>query len=132
VVFNEVTTCAEYDLERATALARQMVCMFGMSSAVGLAHCAQRQNPIYIPGLDGALQRDCSERTARDIDEEVKKILDQMYSEAKDLLIKHRDQLDLIAGQLLKDETIDGQTFSKLIGRDVTADRSSHAPLPPE
>ena len=103
-----------------------------MSNTVGLAHCGQRQNPVYIPGLDGSFQRDCSERTAREIDEEVKRILDQMYAEAKDILIKHRDQLDLVAGELLKDETIDGKAFSKLIGRDVTTDRTSHAPLPPE
>jgi cell division protease FtsH len=132
IVFGEVTTGAENDLERATALARQMVCMFGMSATVGLAHCGQRQNPVFIPGVDGSFQRDCSEQTAREIDEEVRKLLDQAYSEAKDILTTHRNQLDLVAGELLKAETLDGQTFGKLIGKDVIADRGSQAPLPPE
>src|SRR5207247_5392537 len=52
VVFDEVTTGAENDLEHATALARQMVCLFGMSEAVGLARCAQRQGRMYLPGME--------------------------------------------------------------------------------
>jgi cell division protease FtsH len=68
VVFGEVTTGAENDLEHATALARQMVCIFGMSQSVGLARCAQRQNATFLPGIDGTFQRDCSERTAQEID----------------------------------------------------------------
>src|SRR5213078_4172765 len=53
IVFTEVTTGAENDLEHATALARQMVCLFGMSDAVGLARTAQRQSGIFVPGMDG-------------------------------------------------------------------------------
>jgi cell division protease FtsH len=74
VVFGEVSTGAENDLQHATALARQMVAMFGMSEVIGLAHCAQRQNPMLPRGMDdGTWQRDCSEQTAREIDQEVKK-----------------------------------------------------------
>src|SRR5438309_2592107 len=116
VVFQEVTTGAENDLEHATALARQMVCLFGMSDSVGLVRCAQRQNGIYVPGLDGTFQRDCSERTAQDIDQEVKKILDQAYAEARNILIEHRDQLELVAKELLQKETLDAQAFNRLIG----------------
>jgi cell division protease FtsH len=75
----EVSTGAQNDLEHATALARQMVCVFGMSDKVGLANCAQRP-PDLLAGLEYPLQRDCSEQTARDVDEEVKKILDQAYA----------------------------------------------------
>src|ERR1700722_9787585 len=65
-VFGEITTGAENDLEHATALARQMVCMFGMGKSVGLMHCAQKR-PQFLPDAmgDGALQRDCSEDNAR-------------------------------------------------------------------
>ena len=84
VVFGEVSTGAENDLEHATALARQMVAMYGMSDVVGLAHCAQRQHPFAAGMPDGFLQSDCSEQTAREIDQEVKKLLDQAYAEAKD------------------------------------------------
>jgi cell division protease FtsH len=73
VVYGEVTTGAENDLERATAMARQMVCMFGMSEQIGLAHTVQRQGPAFLPGADHQLQRDCSEATAKQIDEEVKR-----------------------------------------------------------
>ena len=125
VVFHEVTTGAENDLEHATALARQMVCVFGMSDAIGLVRCAQRPNGLYLPGADGTLQRDCSERTAQEIDEEVKKILNQAYSDAKAILNEHRDQLETITSELLKCETLDSRAFNRLLGRSVTpaADR---------
>ena len=118
IVFSEITTGAENDLERATALARQMVCVFGMSEKIGLAHTAQRQGPMYIPG-NGSFHRDCSEETAREIDEEVKKILDRAYAEAKEILILHRDQLELVTSELLKRETLDGQAFNQLIGKET-------------
>src|SRR5947208_2151074 len=71
-ILHEVTTGAENDLERATTLARQMVCLFGMGEKVGLARCAQRQTSPFLmgPGPDGSFQRDCSEKTAEEIDQE--------------------------------------------------------------
>jgi cell division protease FtsH len=116
VVFGDVSTGAQNDLERATALARQMVAMYGMSPRVGLATCAQRQ-AIYLNSPDTQIQRDCSEETAREIDEEVRKLLDHTYDEAKALLVTHRDQLDRLFGELLKHESMDGETFYQLIGR---------------
>ena len=118
IVLGEVTTGAENDLEHATALARQMVCLFGMSESVGLARTAQRPGGIFAAGLDGQFQRDCSERTAQEIDAEVKKILDRSYADAKDILEQHRDQLDLVTNKLLECETMDADTFNSLIGRD--------------
>src|SRR3989442_12202180 len=81
-VFGEVSTGAQNDLERATALARQMVAMYGMSERVGLANCAQRQAQ-FLAGPEFQMQRECSEQTAREIDEEVKVLLDRCYAEAK-------------------------------------------------
>jgi cell division protease FtsH len=118
-VFDEVTTGAENDLEHATALARQMVCMYGMGKSVGLVHCAQPMNPPLAVTGDGALQRDCSEQTAREIDEEVKTILDNAYAEAKQVLQQHRATLDSVANELLQRETLDAQTFKNLITRSV-------------
>jgi cell division protease FtsH len=115
VVFNEITTGAENDLEHATALARQMVCMYGMSESVGLVHCAQHMNPFLAASGDGALQRDCSEQTAREIDDEVKKLLDSAYVQAKQVLQEHRAKLDLVANELLRRETLNAQTFKDLI-----------------
>jgi cell division protease FtsH len=120
LVFDEVTTGAENDLEHATALARQMVCVYGMGKSVGLVHCAQPMNPLLAVAGDGAMQRDCSEQTAREIDEEVKTILDNAYAEAKQVLQQHRATLDSVANELLQRETLDAQTFRNLINQQTT------------
>ena len=117
LIFKDVSTGAENDLERATALARQMAGLFGMSRSVGLSRVIQRQGMIYLAGADGQLQRDCSEQTARELDAEVKGILDRAYAEALDILSVHRDQLERVAGELLKVETLAGEDFLRLIGR---------------
>lgn len=121
LVFGEVSTGAENDLQHATTLARQMVAMYGMSDVVGLAHCAQRQNPFAAGMPDGFIQRDCSEETAREIDQEVKKLLDQAYSDAKAILRGHRRQLDLVSGELLERETLDGKSFRRLLEQEDPA-----------
>lgn len=128
VIFKEVTTGAENDLDQATSLARQMVCVFGMSSAVGLARCAHRQNGSFIPGMDGNFQRDCSEQTAQEIDEEVKKILDNAYHEAKTILEQNRDKLELVSAELLRNESLDATAFNRLIGRPPEADNDKPGP----
>src|SRR5581483_11502426 len=117
IVYHEVTTGAENDLERATTIARQMVCLFGMSDTVGLVHCVQRQGTVFLPAVDGGFQRDCSEETAREIDVEVKKILDRTYTDARAILEEHHDQLELVTEELLKCETMDAALFHRLIGR---------------
>jgi cell division protease FtsH len=100
-----------------SAVARQMVCMYGMSKSVGLVHCAQHVNPyLQVPG-DGSIQRDCSEQTAREIDEEVKSILDNAHAESKRILEQHRATLDSVASELLKRETLDAEAFKSLINQ---------------
>ena len=116
VVFGEVSTGAENDLERATAIARQMVCVYGMTDRIGLSHVAQRQNGM-LAGPDAQLQRDSSEATAREIDEEVKGILDRAYSEAKEILSSRRNHLERLSGELLKCETLSGDEFYQMIGK---------------
>jgi cell division protease FtsH len=116
VVFGEVSTGAQNDLERATALARQMVAMYGMSERVGLSTCAQRQ-PVFLNSSESQIQRDCSEQTAREIDEEVKKILTETYDQAKEILSTHRDELERVTAKLLENEAMDGETFYGLVGR---------------
>jgi cell division protease FtsH len=119
IVFRDVSTGGENDLDRGTALARQMVCLFGMSETVGLAHYGQKLNPFLLQGgIQDAIQRDCSEDTAREIDCEVKKILDRAYAEATEILTVHRDQLEKVTAELLKGETLDRTTFYRLLGRE--------------
>jgi cell division protease FtsH len=131
IIYGEVTTGAENDLERATAMARQMVCMFGMSDEIGLAHVAQRQGPAFLPGMENQMQRDCSEATAQQIDAEVKRILNTAYAEAKEVLTKYRHQLDHVAAELLRRETLDGTTFNELLGRPGRTEIPAPVPNPP-
>ncbi|HEY5777889.1 MAG TPA: ATP-dependent zinc metalloprotease FtsH, partial [Terrimicrobiaceae bacterium] len=128
IIFREVTTGAQNDLERATALARQMVAAYGMSESIGLVSCVQRQS-AFLPGLDGQFQRDCSEATARDIDEEVKVILDQAYAKAKQILSAHRDQLEKIATELLNKESLDAREFYGLVGKEMPRAKEPAPPL---
>jgi cell division protease FtsH len=114
IVFKEITTGAENDLERATAMARQMICIYGMNEKIGLVRCVQRANS-YMP-TDQPFQRDCSEETAREVDEEVKKLLDRCYVEAKDILTAYRHELETVTEALLRTESLDGPTFYGMIG----------------
>ena len=120
IVFGEVSTGAQNDLERATALARQMVAMYGMSERLGLASCAQRQ-PMFLNSSESQIQRDCSEETAREIDEEVRNLLALAYDQAKEILSTHRDELERVTAKLIEHEAMDGETFYKLMGREEPA-----------
>jgi len=120
VVFSEVSTGAQNDLERATAMARQIVALYGMNERLGLPNCVRRQ-PTFLDGQEFQFQRDCSEETAREIDEEVRKLLGQLYDEAKTTLSSHRNELERVTTELLKSESIDGPTFYRLVGREMPA-----------
>ena len=128
--YGDLTTGAQNDLQHATALARQMVCLYGMSKKVGMATCVQPA-PAYLPGQPVQMQRDCSEQTARDIDEEVNKLLNDCYGEAKEILAAHRADLRRVVAELLKHETLDGETLYKLIGKEMPKPKEP-APIPVE
>jgi len=128
--YGDLTTGAQNDLEHATALARQMVCLYGMDEKVGMANLAQRA-PAYLPGQSFQLQRDCSEQTAREIDEEVKKLLDNCYAEAKDMLSAHRTELRRVVLELLKRETLEDEALYQLIGKKMPK-AEAPAPVPAE
>ncbi len=115
LIFSEVSTGAENDLELATTLARRMVCLYGMGESVGLVHCAQRPS-MFLPAGDGTSQTDCSPQTAREIDNEVKRLLDAAYLDAKSILTQHRDKLELVAQELIQRESMDAATFRQLLG----------------
>jgi cell division protease FtsH len=129
VTFGEVTTGAQNDLERATALARQMVAMYGMSERLGLANCAQRPAQ-FLAGPEAPLQRDCSEQTAREIDEEVKSLLDHAYAKAKEILTENRAQLERVTAELLARETLDGPEFYRLVGKEMPRGKEPVPPMP--
>jgi len=116
LVFGDVSTGAADDLRVATNLARQMVCVFGMSERLGLANCARPAEGRYL-GVEGALVRDSSEETAREIEEEVRGLLDGARDRARAVLESERELLERVAGELLETETLDRASFERLVGR---------------
>ena len=104
VVFGVQTTGAANDIQRATALARNMVTQYGMSDKFGLMTTASVQNQY----LDGQAYMDCSQETAAQVDKEVLKLLDAAYADAKRILTENRQLLDEISEFLLVKETITG------------------------
>jgi cell division protease FtsH len=110
LVFGEASTGAQDDLQRATALARHVVAVLGMSPAVGLAACAQPGGPQG----PGGWMRDCSEATAHVIDVEVRRLLDDAQREARELLTRERGTLERIARELLAHESLDALRFAEL------------------
>jgi cell division protease FtsH len=116
IVYGTKTTGAENDIEQATALARRMVTRWGMSDRLGLVQLAARENPyLSLPGAPtGANQ--LSDETAKVIDAEVLKIIDESHTEAKRLLTEHRCQLDALAEALVVRETLNEQEILKITG----------------
>ena len=108
--FETVTTGASNDIERATAIARNMVTQYGMSDRFGLMGLATVESQY----LEGRAVLNCSDVTAAAVDEEVRKIMEDCYNEAKAILSENMEAMDLIAEQLIREETITGKDFMRL------------------
>jgi cell division protease FtsH len=114
IVYRTKTTGAESDIEQATNLARNMVTRWGMSDALGMVQLAARQNPYLTNAYAGA--KPFSEDTARMIDAEVLRIINESHETAKGLLSKHRKQLDALASAVLARETLDEHEILAVTG----------------
>jgi len=114
IALNHMTTGAGNDLERATDLARKMVTEWGMSDKLGPLTFGKKDEQIFL-GREIARHKDYSEKTAIDIDEEVKKIVIDAYNTSKNLLTANRDILETFAKALLEKETMDGPEIDALI-----------------
>ena len=114
VVFGVQTTGASNDIQRATALARNMVTQYGMSEKLGLMSTASVQNQY----LEGQAVMDCSQETAAEVDREVKEILDKAFADAKKILVDNRSLLDEISEYLLVKETITGDELMAYVNAD--------------
>jgi len=121
IVFGDVSTGAENDLELATSLARRMVCQFGMGKSAGLMHVAHDMTPLGIPPGATPAQRDCSEATAHAVDDEVRGLLDEAYVRARDILTRHRADLDRVAVALVERESLDQTALMELLELGATA-----------
>jgi cell division protease FtsH len=109
----KITTGAGNDIERATAIARRMVTQFGMSEALGPVAIGEKEHEIFL-GREFSQRREISGKTAQLVDEEVRRILDNAYSEAERVLADNRQLLDAIAEALLERETLDGDEVGML------------------
>lgn len=116
IVYGTRTTGAENDIEQATSLARSMVTRWGMSDELGMVHLAPHQNPFLggAPGFGG--DNPFSEETARLIDLEVLRIINECHLEAERLLSSHRDALDALVRALLERETVDEKEILAVTG----------------
>lgn len=117
VVFGVQTTGAANDIQRATALARNMVTQYGMSEKFGLMSTASVENQY----LDGQAYMDCSQETAAEVDKEVMEILQKAYADAKRILTENRGLLDEISEFLLVKETITGDELMAYVNADKNA-----------
>jgi len=114
IVFKDVTTGAQNDLERATKIARQMVTEYGMSNTIGPITLGRKEHQIFL-GRDISEQRDYSEEIANKIDKEVKNIIESAYTRAKDILTKNKRKLKKIARNLIERETLEGKDLDDLL-----------------
>jgi cell division protease FtsH len=124
LVFAHFSTGAANDLQRSTRLARDMICTYGMSDAIGPVSFDDENGDVFL-GRDYMTRKNYSEKTAELIDDEVKRLLTTLYDEARAILAANRDKLDRIADALLERETLETSDLAKLIAGEVLP------PMPP-
>jgi cell division protease FtsH len=117
IVFGEeeVTTGASNDLQQVTRVARQMITRYGMSNRLGPVALGRQQGNVFL-GRDIMSERDFSEETAATIDDEVRKLVDEAYVRAKNVLMENRHVLDQLAEMLIEKETVDSEELQELLG----------------
>ena len=124
VVMNTMTNGASQDIQEATSIARNMVAMYGMSDAVGMVALGSVRNQY----LDGGYGLDCAQDTAAIMDREVKRILDECYKDAVQVIRDNREDMDKVVAYLLEKETITGgEMVAILEGRDPSAVEEAYA-----
>jgi len=125
IVFGEVSTGTQNDLYRATDIARTMVKEYGMSDKLGLVTFERERRPLFLemPNLGGG--KDYSESTARLIDEEVEKLVEDAHQRVRDILTRRRADLERAAEVLLEKEILEGDEFRALIGQEEVKDKKA-------
>lgn len=107
IISDDISSGAAGDIQQATGMARAMVCNWGMSDKLGMVQYGSDNEYVFL-GRDVARSKDYSESTAEEIDTEVRRIIDESYRRATDIIQTHRDKLELIAKALLEFETLEG------------------------
>jgi cell division protease FtsH len=128
MVFGDTTTGASNDIEKATDLARRMVTEFGMSDRLGPLSFGKRDEMVFL-GREIGEQRNYSDEVAKQIDEEVRAIIDRAYERAMEVLETHRDKLEGLAQKLIAEETVDSEAFEQLFS-DLPPKQNLHGGTP--
>jgi cell division protease FtsH len=128
LVFGDTTTGSSNDIEKATTLARRMVTEFGMSDRLGPLSFGKRDELIFL-GREIGEQRNYSDEIARQIDEEVRALVDRAYERATEVLVTHRSRLEALAQKLIAEESVDAEGFETLFA-DLPPKETLHG-LPP-
>lgn len=123
IIFNEITTGAQNDLEKVTDLARKMVTAYGMSSKMGPMTFGKRNEHVFL-GRDFGHERNFSEEVASVIDREIKALIEERYTFSKQVLTDNRDMIEEIVKVLLEKETLDEKEFEEIMDK-VRADRNN-------
>ena len=116
IVFEDISTGAQNDLERSSELARNMVCTYGMSEKLGALTFGKKHASLFL-GTEYGEEKNFSEETARQIDAEVKAVVESSYKRVHALLSENRTVLDALAARLEEKEVLDGDQVEKIIKR---------------
>jgi len=127
IIFGEVTTGAQNDLEQSTGLARKMVTEYGMSDKLGPRTFGKREELVFL-GREIHEQRNYSEKIAEEIDDEVKTFIQRAYDTAKKILNENKERLKLIAERLIAKETIEEMEFEELLKEPLPSPKLQAAP----
>ncbi len=115
IVFKDLTTGAADDLRRATDIARALITKYGMSEKIGPITLSEEEEMVFLGKELGMMEKHYSEETAKAVDGELSRFMNEAFKKAKTILEKHRPALDAIAKKLIEDESIEKQEFEKLI-----------------
>src|SRR6266550_3210724 len=118
IIFGEVTTGASNDIERVTKIARSMVTEYGMSSRIGPMALGHKEELVFL-GRDFGEQRNYSEQTAREVDEEIRRIIQEAFDKAYHVLLQNKTRLIMISERLIKEETLEGPLFEALFNQPI-------------
>jgi len=122
IIFGEVTTGASNDIERVTKIARSMVTEYGMSSRIGPMALGHKEELVFL-GRDSGEQRNYSEQTARQIDEEVRNIIQEAFDKAYNIVMQNKTRMIMISERLIKEETLEGPLFESLFNQPINDDQ---------
>ncbi|OGX12249.1 MAG: cell division protein FtsH [Omnitrophica bacterium RIFOXYB12_FULL_50_7] len=128
LIFGDITTGAHNDLQKATQIAREMVCRFGMSKRLGPVVFGKEAGMVFL-GRDLMDEKNYSEDTARLIDAEIKRILEEGYEVSKKILTGNREKLEALAKLLLEKETLDADEIKKITGLQIVTPSENGNPL---